>query len=278
MNDTIDRVVADLRDQREASDPISQARKDVHYDATKVHETLDLLRSLLLDQTPSARLESDIRVAHGLVAGLVGPEKATRIIGELPELRRCLALDMEAAFDGDPAASSFAEIIASYPSAIAVSTFRIAHAFYLIGEKTVARIMSEEAHSKSGIDIHPGAEIGCHFFIDHGTGVVIGETAVLGNRVKLYHGVTLGAFSNRKGRGDVGEKRHPTIGDDVTIYPNATILGGATVVGEGSVIGGNTWLTRSVPAKTRVTLEPPRQQVREGHYEDLGSQGIDYDI
>jgi serine O-acetyltransferase len=126
----------------------------------------------------------------------------------------------------------------------------------------VARIMAEEAHSRTGIDIHPGAEIGCHFFIDHGTGVVIGETTHIGNRVKLYHGVTLGAFSNRGGREDVGKKRHPTIEDDVTIYPNATILGGETVVGAGCIVGGNVWLTHSLPPRTRVAIEPPRLQLR----------------
>ena len=137
--------------------------------------------------------------------------------------------------------------------------------------------MSEEAHAKSGIDIHPGAIIGTHFFIDHGTGVVIGETCVIGNRVKLYHGVTLGAFSNRKGRGDRGHKRHPTIEDDVTIYPNATVLGGATVVGEGAVIGGNAWVTRSVPAHTRVTAEPAHLALSHGSRTDAAPDDAAHD-
>jgi serine O-acetyltransferase len=121
--------------------------------------------------------------------------------------------------------------------------------------------MSRDAHSHTGIDIHPGAKIGDHFFIDHGTGVVIGETCELGNRVKLYHGVTLGAFSNNAGRSDVGMKRHPTLEDEVTVYPNASILGGETVIGEGSVIGGNVWLTQSVPPYTRVTIDSPSLQL-----------------
>ncbi|MCE2390013.1 MAG: hypothetical protein J4G09_00845 [Proteobacteria bacterium] len=172
-------------------------------------------------------------------------------------------MDVEAAFNGDPASQTYAEIIAAYPSIYAVSAYRIAHPFYRLGEGVIARVMAEHAHSRTGIDIHPGAEIGCHFFIDHGTGVVVGETTVIGNRVKMYHGVTLGAFSNKQGRGDEGKKRHPTIEDDVTIYPNATILGGQTVVGTGSVIGGNTWLTRSVPPHSRVQTEPPALTVRQ---------------
>jgi serine O-acetyltransferase len=123
--------------------------------------------------------------------------------------------------------------------------------------------MSRDAHSQTGIDIHPGAEIGDHFFIDHGTGVVIGETCQIGNRVKLYHGVTLGAFSNRAGRGDAGKKRHPTLENDVTIYPNASVLGGDTIIGEGSVIGGNVWLTQTIPPYTRVTIDAPSLQLHQ---------------
>jgi serine O-acetyltransferase len=257
MTDTIEQIAFHLEAQRETDDPISQARRDRSFDAPRVRETLDRLRQILFDHTPSAQLASELRVAHGLVANLVGLEKATRLIEQLPDIRHCIALDIEAAFEGDPAAKSFAEVIAAYPSALAVSTFRIAHAFYVMQEPVVARVMSEEAHGRTGIDIHPGAEIGCHLFIDHGTGVVIGETTVIGNHVKLYHGVTLGAFSNKEGRGDAGVKRHPTLEDHVTIYPNATILGGNTVVGEGSVVGGNAWLTQSIPANSQVAIEPP---------------------
>ena len=275
MSSSIDDVARHLEAQREKADPISEARKEQAFDVYKVQGTLDRLRAILFDLTPDSQLASDLHVAHGQVAGLVGMDKATRIIEQVPEIRHCVEMDIQAAFDGDPAARSYAEIIASYPSAYAVSTHRIANAFYQLGEPVVARMMAEEAHSRTGIDIHPGAQIGCHFFIDHGTGVVIGETCVIGNRVKLYHGVTLGAFSNRKGRDDIGRKRHPTIEDDVTIYPNATILGGETVIGMGSVIGGNAWLTRSVPPYTRVTIEPPRLQLSHGEAPELDS---DYNL
>lgn len=257
----IDRIAQHLAALREQNGPIKQARGEYTYDSAKVRETLDLLRRLLFDQTVDAQLRSDLQVAHGQIAGVVGEDQATRVIERLPDMRHCVQMDVEAAYEGDPAAKSYAEIVESYPSAHAVSTHRVASAFYQIGEPVVARIMSEDAHARTGIDIHPGADIGCHFFIDHGTGVVIGETCKIGNRVKLYHGVTLGAFSNRGGRDDAGRKRHPTIEDDVTIYPNATILGGETTVGRGSVIGGNVWLTRSVEPYTRVTIEPPNLQL-----------------
>jgi serine O-acetyltransferase len=262
MSDTIERIAKHLEAQRETDDPISQARRERSVDEARVVEALRHLSQILFDQTPSSQLNVEIHVAHGLVASLVGLDKASRLVEQLPDIRHCIALDLDAAFQRDPAARSYSEIIAAYPSTRAVATFRIAHAFYSMDEPVVARVMSERAHSMTGIDIHPGARIGCHFFIDHGTGVVIGETCEIGNRVKLYHGVTLGAFSNRGGRSDVGLKRHPSIEDDVTIYPNATILGGKTVIGAGSVIGGNAWLTHSVPPNSRVVIEPPKLQLR----------------
>jgi serine O-acetyltransferase len=264
------RVADELRSQREKSDPVSDARSHVLPYARRVGDALGALRALVTDDTPIAQLESDLQVVHGLVAALIGPLRATQLMERLPEIRRRIALDVEAAYRGDPSASSYGEIVAAYPSTFAVATYRIAHVFYRLDEKIVARIMSEEAHSRTGIDIHPGASIGSHFFIDHGTGVVIGETSVIGDRVKLYHGVTLGAFSNREGRRDVGRKRHPTIEDDATIYPNATILGGDTVVGEGSVIGGNVWLTQSVPRYTQVTIESPQLQFHQKRIPELG--------
>jgi serine O-acetyltransferase len=266
MDDTIDRIAAHLAAARERVDPLTQAQRETCPDPGRVHEVLERLRELVFDRSPSERLRADLEVVHGLLAGLIGGRDATRLLEQLPDIRQCTALDLEAAFHGDPAARTFAEILASYPSTLAVSTYRIAHAFYQLGHATVARTMSEEAHGRTGIDIHPGARIGCHFFIDHGTGVVIGETTQIGNRVKLYHGVTLGAFSNRQGRDDVGKKRHPTVEDEVTIYSNATIMGGETVVGHHSVIGGNVWLIHSLPPYTRVSIEPPRLQVR--HHAD----------
>jgi serine O-acetyltransferase len=178
----------------------------------------------------------------------------------IPAMRAVLADDVQAAFDGDPAARSLDEIIFSYPGLDAITVHRIAHELWNLNVPLVARIMSETAHSNTGIDIHPGAHIGASFFIDHGTGVVIGETSQIGNHVKLYQGVTLGALSFQKdaaGRLVRGTKRHPTIEDDVTIYSGATILGGETVVGRGSTVGGNVWLTHSVPPHTVVMMEDP---------------------
>jgi len=173
------------------------------------------------------------------------------LIEEIPELRRKIGLDVQAAYIGDPAAKSTEEVIVSYPCLEAITTYRIAHFLCKAGVPVIPRIMSEHAHGKTGIDINPGAEIGESFFIDHGTGVVIGETCVIGNNVKIYQGVTLGALSVKKNLMD--KKRHPTIEDNVTIYANATILGGETVIGAGSTIGGNTWVTKSVPPNTLFT-------------------------
>jgi serine O-acetyltransferase len=178
------------------------------------------------------------------------------LMRKLPELRAMLSKDVLAAFQGDPAANSVEEVIFSYPSIEAITVHRIAHELYRLGVPMLPRIMAEHAHSTSGIDIHPGAEIGESFFIDHGTGVVIGETSVIGNNVKIYQGVTLGALSLERGpAADRGTKRHPTIEEHVTIYAGATILGGQTVIGAHSVIGGNAWLVESVPAGSRITLE-----------------------
>jgi serine O-acetyltransferase len=169
---------------------------------------------------------------------------------ELPLIRRTLSLDMQANFRGDPAAKSLDEVILSYPGFQAITAHRLAHYFWKAQVPLIPRMMSEMVHGSTGIDIHPGAEIGESFFIDHGTGVVIGETTVIGKNVKLYQGVTLGALSVKKEEGN--RKRHPTIEDDVTIYSHATILGGETVIGRNSVIGGNVWITESVPPNTTV--------------------------
>ena len=174
-------------------------------------------------------------------------------LNRLPEIRRKLADDVDASFDGDPASNSISEIILSYPGIYAILVHRLAHELFLLEVPLIPRLMSEHAHSKTGIDIHPGATIGNHFFLDHGTGIVIGETARIGNNVKIYQGVTLGAHSTRGGRKLSGNKRHPDIEDDVTIYSGASILGGDTVIGEGSVIGSNAFITRSVPKGSRIT-------------------------
>jgi serine O-acetyltransferase len=261
MSDAVNRVAKELRRIRERCDAVCEARKEVLPYARRVKDAVGALRALVTDDTPTLLLESDLRVVHGIVSALVGGEKATRVIEALPGIRAGVATDVEAAYEKDPSATSYGEIVAAFPSILAVATYRIAHAFYELDEKVVARIMAEDAHAQTGIDIHPGARIGSHFFIDHGTGVVIGETAEIGDRVKLYHGVALVAITNKAGRRDMGRKRHPTVEDDVTIYANATILGGETVIGAGSVIGGNVWLTKSVPPFTRVTIEEPTLQL-----------------
>ncbi|MDR1971927.1 MAG: serine acetyltransferase [Treponema sp.] len=179
---------------------------------------------------------------------------------ELPAIREALNLDMKAAFRGDPAAKSFEEVILSYPGFSAITVHRMAHFFWQAGVPLIPRMMSELVHGLTGIDIHPGACIGESFFIDHGTGVVIGETTIIGKNVKLYQGVTLGALSVKKEEGN--RKRHPTIEDNVTIYSNATILGGETVIGRGCTIGGNVWLVTSVPADTTVYTKAGDQLVK----------------
>jgi serine O-acetyltransferase len=182
-----------------------------------------------------------------------------RLFQRLPEIRELLNKDVLTAFHGDPAAKTVEEVIFSYPAVEAITVYRIAHELYLHDVPMIPRIMSEYAHGETGIDIHPGAVIGECFFIDHGTGTVIGETCVIGNNVKLFHGVTLGALSVPHKPESVEaasrHKRHPTIEDDVTIYSGATILGGDTVIGRGSVIGGNAWLTESVPPGTKITYD-----------------------
>jgi len=183
-----------------------------------------------------------------------------RFLRRLPAVRQLLAEDVEAAFDGDPAATSYTEILVSYPGLDAIAVYRLAHELHRLGVPLVPRMMTEHAHGRTGIDIHPGARIGRRFFVDHGTGVVIGETCVIGERVRLYQGVTLGALAVQS-RTIRGQKRHPTIEDDVVIYAGAKILGGNTVIGRGSVIGGNVWLTASVPACSKVQIEPPAQLV-----------------
>ncbi|KJS31535.1 MAG: serine acetyltransferase [Desulfatitalea sp. BRH_c12] len=189
-----------------------------------------------------------------------GQAKAIAVLEAIPEIRRMLATDVQATFDGDPAAKSHDEIIFSYPGIFAVMVHRVAHRLFELEVPLLPRIMNEHAHSVTGIDIHPGAIIGPRFVIDHGTGVVIGETTHIGKNVRIYQGVTLGALSLPKNAGEQyrGKRRHPTIEDDVIIYSGATILGGDTVIGARSVIGGNVWLTESVPADMTVMMEHPR--------------------
>lgn len=195
-----------------------------------------------------------------------GKEKTVHFLNQLPEIRRILATDVNAAFAGDPACKSKDEVIFCYPGLEAVTIYRLAHALHVLGVPLIPRMMTEQAHRVTGIDIHPGATIGEHFFIDHGTGVVIGETCIIGNWVKLYQGVTLGALSFPKD--ETGQlirttKRHPTIEDNVVIYANATVLGGDTVVGHDSVVGSSVWLTHSVTPGTVVMIEKPNLKIRQ---------------
>ena len=193
-------------------------------------------------------------------------EKAQEIsiafFGKIPEVRAMVQTDVAAAYDGDPAASSVDEIIFCYPGLFAITVYRLAHVLYALDVPMIPRIMTEYAHGETGIDIHPGATIGKHFFIDHGTGIVIGETTVIGQGVKIYQGVTLGGLSTRGGQILRGVKRHPTIEDNVTIYANASILGGNTVIGRESVIGANAFVTHSIPACTTVTIKSQELQFK----------------
>jgi len=191
-------------------------------------------------------------------------EAVIALLGKLPEIREILKTDVQAAMDGDPAAKSTDEVVIAYPGLKAIAIHRIAHELYRADVPLIPRVMGEYAHTITGIDIHPGATIGKSFFVDHGTGVVVGETAVLGDHVKLYQGVTLGALSfpkDERGRLIKGTKRHPNIEDHVTIYAGATILGNITI-GHHSVIGGNVWLTESVPPYTKITIAPPELSIR----------------
>lgn len=193
-----------------------------------------------------------------------GEKLTLRFLERLTDIRGLIQGDLQAAYDGDPAAFNKPEIIYSYPGLFAIMVNRIAHELYLLGVPLIPRIMTEYAHTQTGIDIHPGATLGKYFFIDHGTGIVIGETAVIGDNVKIYQGVTIGALSTRGGQKLHGKKRHPTIEDNVTIYAGASILGGETVIGHDSVIGGNAFITTSIPSNTRVSIKNQKLEYKQG--------------
>lgn len=197
-------------------------------------------------------------------------QRAEKIVDELlmriPKIRELLATDIEAFYDGDPAAYSYDEIVLSYPGLMAISTYRIAHVLWELKVPLIPRIMSEYAHAHTGIDIHPGATIGRYFFIDHGTGIVIGATTEIGDHVKIYQGVTLGGISTRKGQALKGVKRHPTIGNNVTIYSGTSVLGGDTIIGDNVTIGGNTFVVHSVPADMKVSARAPELEYSHGEH------------
>jgi serine O-acetyltransferase len=254
-------------------DALAKAHAEGFPDRREVIAWAERVKQIVLHQRGRAALRSEIPVVAEELERLLlrastppgsSPAAlAARFLRTLPAVRSRLAEDVEAAFEGDPAAKSYAEILVSYPSIQAIAMYRLAHELYQLGVHPIPRIMTEHAHSETGIDINPGARIGRRFFIDHGTGVVIGETCEIGDRVVLYQGVTLGALAPRRGQSLRGVKRHPTLEDDVTIYAGATILGGDVVIGRGSVIGGNVWLTVSVPPCSKVQIEPPRLKMQQ---------------
>lgn len=222
---------------------------------TQLHEALrtQIREALLFEQPIWIAGELNERVE----------EIVDAFLKKLPSIQRVLLTDVQAAFDGDPAAQSKEEIIFSYPGFFAIFVYRLAHELYVQKVPLIPRIMSEYAHDHSGVDINPGAQIDEYFFIDHATGVVIGETCIIGKHVKVYQGVTLGALSTRAGQGLRGVKRHPTIEDNVTIYANASVLGGETVIGEGSVIAGSIFVTESVPPHSRVSADAQELKIRQ---------------
>ena len=226
--------------------------RDAGADVREMGAELERLRALLV-----AALA---RPAEGDASEASADDLADCFIGRLPAIYDTLLADARATYEGDPAATSVDEVILAYPGFFAIACYRIAHEFYRLRAPVFARLLTELAHRETGVDIHPGATIGRALAIDHGTGIVIGQTAVLGDRVKLYQGVTLGALSVDKALADT--KRHPTIGNDVVIYANATILGGRTEIGDGCVIGGNVWLTHSIPPKSVVTHTPAVERKR----------------
>jgi len=268
-----DRVVSIVSDLQEIIYPGYQRREGLHIGNVTYHvgDLVDGLHDKLTTQIARALLHEDrVRERREPCDERVdyeakGQAMAIAFLDQIPDLRRVLATDAKAAYDGDPACTSLDEVIFCYPGLRAVTVYRIAHELHRLGVPFIPRIMTEWAHKETGIDIHPGAKIGNYFFIDHGTGVVVGETCEIGEHVKLYQGVTLGALSfptDDEGNMVRGVKRHPTLEDRVIVYANATILGGKTVIGHDSVIGSSVWLTSSVEPRTTVTMEKPKLRIR----------------
>lgn len=224
--------------------------------------------ALLLQELSGMLTEQIARAVGTCTENDTAAQTANALLAQLPQIQQLLWKDLAANFEGDPAAASKEEVIFSYPGFYAIFVYRIAHALYQMHVPMIPRIMTEYAHDHTGIDINPGATIGEYFFIDHGTGIVVGETTVIGDHVKMYQGTTLGALSPRGGHDSVSGQRHPTVGDHVTIYAGATILGGETVIGAGTVIGGNTFITESVKDATRVTIKAPEMHFRNTKQEE----------
>ena len=263
-------VISIIEDLKEIIFPGFRRREGLHFGNVLYHvgDLIDGLHDKLTTQIARAQRHEAGRVCNeegDVDFEALGQAKAIEFLEHLPEIRHALAMDVQAAYDGDPAVKGPDEVIFCYPSLEAITVYRLAHVLYQLEVPLIPRMMTEWAHGKTGIDIHPGATIGSHFFIDHGTGVVIGQTCEIGNHVKLYQGVTLGALSfQTDGDGNLvrGTKRHPTLEDRVVIYANATVLGGLTVIGHDSVIGSSVWLTRSIEPRTTVVLEKPKLRIR----------------
>ena len=223
--------------------------------------------SMLIEDVMYHLTQQVARVLHGegqseAEARQAAQEICLEFFRQIPSVRAVVQTDLQAAYDGDPAATGMAELIFSYPGLFAITVYRLAHILYTLKVPMIPRIMTEHAHSVTGIDIHPGATIGKYFFIDHGTGIVVGETTLIGDNVKIYQGVTLGGLSTRGGQSLRGKRRHPTIEDNVTIYANASILGGDTVIGHNSVIGANAFITKSIPCCTRVSMKNQELEIQ----------------
>jgi serine O-acetyltransferase len=283
--EAITRAIAALSKGVDAA--LAKAAAEGLPDRADVVEWVERIKRLVLMEQDRSVLRSELphlmHRLHRLMERLVLPDGCSRehvieqLLDRLPGIRSRLSEDVEAAYEGDPAAKSYAEIVVAYPSIRAIAVYRVAHELHQLGVPILPRMMTEYAHDRTGIDIHPGATIGRRFFIDHGTGVVIGETAIIGDNVRLYQGVTLGAKSPRHGETLRGLKRHPTIEDDVTIYAGATILGGETTIGQGTVIGGNVWLIESVAPQSTVIAEPASHLVRQRRTAD-DEQQLQWDI
>jgi len=274
-----DAVAAIVEDLLEVVFPGFCRRQNLTGNNIRYHvgDLLDDLRNRLAEQIGRVQPPAGDVESHRIRS----VEQAQGLLERLPALREVLEADVTAAFEGDPAAHSCQEVIFCYPGLHAVAIFRLAHELLNLGVSIIPRMMTEFAHGRTGIDLHPGASIGPGFFIDHGTGVVVGETCVIGNQVKLYQGVTLGALSfPRDAEGNIirGRKRHPTLENDVVVYANATILGGDTVVGHHSVIGSSVWLTQSVVPHTVVTLEKPSLRMRGAPRADGDEFAMNYQI
>ena len=276
-----DVVVSAIEDLKEIIYPGYRRREGLHAGNIAYHvgHLVDMLHDKLTTQIARAlqhefRVESSVEPCdrEDVDFEAMGQAIAIDFLKEIPALRRTLAKDVQAAYDGDPACKNLDEVIFCYPGLEAITIYRLAHQLYRLNVPFIPRMMTEWAHQQTGIDIHPGATIGNFFFIDHGTGVVVGETCEIGEYVKLYQGVTLGALSfDTDGDGALvrGLKRHPTIGDRVVLYANATVLGGKTVIGHDSVIGSSVWLTQSVEPHTTVILEKPKLRMRADQPDEL---------